>query len=108
MAPFESGGAVVIQTDLAKIKNGLIVFEWGSDKREVISAKVALSRLKARIADCRIMQKDLEQSKCFHRACAYYQGIVKNTGKELKLPDLKLKNKVSIDIFKKIKAVANE
>lgn len=108
MANIESGGAVVIQSDLAQIKNGLIVFEWGGGNREVISAKVALSRLKARIADCRIMQKDLETSKCFHRACAYYQGIVQNTGKELKVPDLKLKNKISIEIFKKIKTVANE
>jgi|GEM_PF-6886291 len=108
MAPVESSGAVVIQSDLAQIKNGLIIFEWGGGKKEVISAKVALSRLKARIADCRIMQKDLETSKCFHRACGYYKGIVANTGKELKVPDLRLKNKKSIEILKKIKTVANE
>ena len=74
---------IVVDCDLEGLSKTVIVFRWGKTE-ERLSPGVAMGRFKARVADVvHLGKKKPEQSRCFHRAVAYYTGLAQFSGREL-------------------------
>lgn len=81
--PSHDAASIVVECDLEGLSKTVIVFRWGKTE-ERLSPGVAMGRFKARVADVvHLGKKKPEQSRCFHRAVAYYIGLAQFAGREL-------------------------
>ncbi len=75
--------SIVVECDLGALSRSVIVFRWGKTE-ERLSPGVAMGRFKARVADVvHLGKKKPDQSRCFHRAVAYYTALAQFAGREL-------------------------
>ena len=81
--PNPDPASILVECDLEGLSKPVIVFRWGKTE-ERLSPGVAMGRFKARVADVvHLGKKKPEQSRCFHRAVAYYTGLAQFSGREL-------------------------
>lgn len=81
--PGHDSTQIVVDCDLENVSKAVIIFRWGSTE-ERLSPGVTMGRFKARVADvAHLGKKKPEQSRCFHRAVAYYTALAQFAGREL-------------------------
>ncbi len=84
---------IVVKCDLEAISNTTMIFHWGNSE-EHLTPRLTVWRFKARVDNIvRLEHKKLAESRSFHRAVAYYTGLVKFCGKELSPTDFRFKGR---------------
>lgn len=78
---------IVVDCDLESLSKTVMVFRWGKTE-ERLTPGLVMCRFKARVDDvARMEKKKPEESRCFHRAVAYYAGLSQLCGRELNQTD---------------------
>lgn len=78
---------IVVDCDLESLSKTVMVFRWGKTE-ERLTPGLVMCRFKARVDDvARMEKKKPEESRCFHRAVAYYAGLSRFCGRELTQTD---------------------
>ncbi len=78
---------IVVDCDLESLSKTVMIFRWGKSE-ERLTPGLTMCRFKARVDDvANLDKKKPEESRCFHRAVAYYAGLSQFCGRELTQTD---------------------
>ncbi|MBK8968653.1 MAG: hypothetical protein R3D58_06930 [Saprospiraceae bacterium] len=88
-SPATPEAEIVVECDLGAVSQTVMIFRWGGGKREErLTPGLTMCRFKARVDDvARLERKRPGESRCFHRAVAYYAGLMQFCGRELNPTD---------------------